>query len=152
MTAVLAELAARRDAIAAGANVAAPEHPLPQGIDDRDEEGCTALHLAAEAVHSAEGALIFRALLAAGADVAAADQDGMSALHYAVDQPHEGPLEACHTDVVTALLEGGAEVDCSGVEGVCPLHIACGKHEHGEKRRSAACVNSCPLPRARSSN
>ncbi len=91
-----------------------------------------------------------RSLLEGGADVNAAQGDGMTALHWAADNGnaslaslliyaganleaatrigHYTPLHvasrAGHADVVKALLAAGAKVDARSTSGATPLHLA----------------------------
>ncbi|KAF8057662.1 XDH1 [Scenedesmus sp. PABB004] len=75
------------------------------GVDARDEQGCTALHFAAD-----RGRVdAVRLLLAAGADANAQDHDGQAPLHYAAMCGHEA---ACRL-----LLELGADAGLVDAEG-----------------------------------
>lgn len=84
--------------------------------------GDTALHIAA-ATYDADMA---RALVAAGASVAAANRRGAQPLHYAVDggpgNPHWDPV-AQH-DTVGCLLQLGADPNVFDKNGTPPLHRA----------------------------
>lgn len=70
----------------------------------------------AEAAEQADWRLM-NALLAEGRSAAAAQVDGMTALHWAVWHENE--------DAVASLLAAGAEVDALNRYGVTPLSIAC---------------------------
>ena len=86
-----------------------------QLLKTTDEQGCTALHLAADAGH--EGCM--HLCLKAGADVSVADEGGYTPLSI-----------AClygHTDCARLLLEAGAIVDAAMEDGATPLLIACQK-------------------------
>jgi ankyrin repeat protein len=84
--------------------------------------GDTALHVAAAAHRPA----IARALVAAGAGVAARNRRGAAPLHYAVDggpgHPHWD--RAAQVATIAALLAAGADVDVTDKGGVTPLHRA----------------------------
>jgi ankyrin repeat protein len=72
-------------------NMLAVQHLLDTGVDvsARDEDNCTALHMAAAAVHVP----MVTALLAAGADASATDKKGLTPLDYlikGVSHPHDG--------------------------------------------------------------
>lgn len=84
--------------------------------------GDTALHVAA-AAHREE---IVRALLAAGADVAARNRLGATPLHYAADgipgSPRWNP--AAQAAAIARLIAAGAGPDAADGRGVTPLHRA----------------------------
>ncbi|XP_028161916.1 kinase D-interacting substrate of 220 kDa B isoform X2 [Ostrinia furnacalis] len=87
-------------------------------IDDRDENGTTALMLACEGGHAAAA----RSLLAAGADAGACDADGWTPLAFAA--------RAGHVAVARDLLDAGARVDPRDCGGWTPLMWAAYKgHE-----------------------
>lgn len=66
-------------------------------LDERDSEGCSALHWAADKGHVE----VAQALVAAGADVHAVDGDGLTPLHYAA-------LAEQREVAVVLITEGGA--------------------------------------------
>jgi ankyrin repeat protein len=84
--------------------------------------GDTALHVAAAAHRPA----LVRLLVDAGADVAARNRRGASALHYAVDGAPGSPAwdPAAQAACVTALLAAGADANAGDADGVAPLHRA----------------------------
>ncbi len=134
-----------------------PAEPGRFGIPAAVGALCAALLFAASPVHAqvADAAMqgdhaAVRALLARGADVNAAQGDGMTALHWSA---RRGDVETVqlllyagasvrattrlgaytpllmaaqmgHARVVAALLEGGAAVDAATSTGVTPLHMA----------------------------
>ena len=74
--------------------------------DQRDGQGCTALHWAAD-----KGQLgAMEALLAAKADVNAVDGDGLTPLHYAALAEQRGAAEVL-------LNAGGADAEKQGADG-----------------------------------
>lgn len=84
----------------------------PNLINHRDDDGQSALHLAAD--QGATDALLF--LLEAGANVSAADDDGITVLHAAVIGEN---VEACRL-----LLSHGANPDQADVDGDTPRKSA----------------------------
>ena len=84
--------------------------------------GDTLLHVAGAAYRAA----LVPLLVAAGADVAAANRRGASPLHYAADggpgAPHWDPPAQVRT--IEALLAAGAPVDAIDAGSVTPLHRA----------------------------
>jgi hypothetical protein len=84
--------------------------------------GDTALHVAA----AGHGAGAARALVAAGADVAARNRRGAAPLHYAADGApgtrHWDP--AAQAETVAVLLQAGADPDATDNSGVTALHRA----------------------------
>ena len=109
-------------ALDAGMTRATPSLGWFPSITHGTYAGDTALHLAA-AAHATE---LVGLLLDAGANVAATNRRGATALHYAVDggptldtwDPH------AQTDVVTQLLAAGADPAALDRNGVAPLHRA----------------------------
>jgi len=84
--------------------------------------GDTALHVAA-ASHDVRAV---RALIAAGADVAARNRRGAAPLHYAADGRPGAPGwdPAAQAGAVTALLQAGADQNATDKSGVTALHRA----------------------------
>lgn len=78
----------------------------------KDEQGRTALHVAAESGHEH----VIRQLLKAGADPLAIDEEGMSVLHYAT--------KSNKIDLVRLLIEVGANVTAKARYGESLLHMA----------------------------
>jgi ankyrin repeat protein len=85
-------------------------------------EGDSALHLAA----AANDTLLVSALLAAGADVSAANRLGAQPLHYAADgRPGSGTWDArAQANVIRILCAAGADANARTKLGVAPLHRA----------------------------
>ncbi|WP_165072330.1 ankyrin repeat domain-containing protein [Paludisphaera rhizosphaerae] len=78
----------------------------------KDEESATALHEAAK-----EGRVdLIKALVAAGAELEAADASGWTALHRAA--------EAGDIAAIGALIDAGADIDAAEPDGWRPLHMA----------------------------
>ena len=84
-------------------------------VNARDEDGNTALHIAAYMYGRTEAT---KALLAEGADVNATNRDGYTPLHYAASKNR--------TEAIKALLANGAHVNATDDNGYIPtpLHIA----------------------------
>ncbi|CAI5479714.1 unnamed protein product [Closterium sp. Yama58-4] len=83
----------------------------PEALEQRDDEGRTALHWAAD-----RGKLTMtRCLLAHGADVNQTDDEGQTPLHYATVCEHES--------IADLLLENGADPCHPDNEGTRPKHI-----------------------------
>ncbi|CAI5531234.1 unnamed protein product [Closterium sp. Naga37s-1] len=83
----------------------------PEALEQRDDEGRTALHWAAD-----RGKLAMtRCLLAQGADVNQTDDEGQTPLHYATVCEHES--------IADLLLENGADPCRPDNEGTCPKDI-----------------------------
>ncbi len=84
--------------------------------------GDTALHVAA----AGYGARAARALVDAGADVAARNRRGAAPLHYAADGIPGTPgwSPAAQAETVVVLLEAGADPDATDNSGVTALHRA----------------------------
>ena len=84
--------------------------------------GDTALHVAA-ASHDVR---VVRALIAAGADVAARNRRGAAPLHYAADGQPGAPGwdPAAQAGAVSALLNAGADPNATDKSGVTALHRA----------------------------
>ncbi|KAL0893988.1 hypothetical protein ABMA27_014062 [Loxostege sticticalis] len=136
-------------------------------IDDRDENGTTALMCACEGGHAAAA----RALLAAGADAGACDADGWTPIAFAARAGHLAIVKelldagACvdsrdcagwtplmwaaykgHEDVVAVLLEKGADVHAHGNYNINSLVWAAGRRHSGVVLRllaAGARANSC---------
>ncbi|HEX3257089.1 MAG TPA: ankyrin repeat domain-containing protein [Pseudonocardia sp.] len=91
-------------------------------IDHYVYGGDTALHVAA-ASHAVR---VVRALIAAGADVAARNRRGAAPLHYAADGQPGAPGwdPAAQAEAVTALLQAGADPNATDKSGVTALHRA----------------------------
>ena len=84
---------------------------LGEDLNERDSDGNTPLHLAAQAENPSAATL----LLEAGADISARNHMGATPLHMVVD--NEG------AEVVTVLLEAGADINAgAGSEGTPLLH------------------------------
>lgn len=83
------------------------------GVNEYDDEGQTALHIAAD-----QGLTEAVAILSTrGADLnVPREEDSRTPLHIAVNEGH--------VDVVEALLESGAKVNTPDVDGWLPLHVA----------------------------
>jgi ankyrin repeat protein len=82
----------------------------PTLVTARDEEGDTALHIAA-ALNDTE---VVTLLLGKGADIQARNNDGDTPLHRAADNGH--------VEVAQLLLERGARLDAANTVGETPLH------------------------------
>jgi ankyrin repeat protein len=87
--------------------------------DSRDENGETALHLAAHVGHAA----VCTTLLDAGAPIEAASETGYTPLHMAAERGHAA--------IVRSLLSRGADVTATTTLGATPLHWAA-YHDHPE--------------------
>jgi ankyrin repeat protein len=94
----------------------------PEAARARNDDGVTPLMVAAGLGHGA----VVSALLAAGADVDAADARGFTALFHAC---HNGDEDRGYPDVVQTLLAAGADKEARIGYGVRPLMYAAG---HGE--------------------
>lgn len=111
------------DAVKAG-DVTGVSQQLAAGADAncRDEQGATALMLAAHA-----GVLpVVRALLDAGADVNASDERGWTALAKSTYNPEQ---KRGFSDVAQALIAAGANIEAAIGYGVRPLMLAAGYGE-----------------------
>jgi len=111
-----------RLALAQGATHADPFSHFLTAIGHYVYAGDTALHVAAAAHQPA----VARALLAAGADVAAANRRAAQPLHYAMDAAPGSPSWDPRTlrSTVEILIDAGAELDAVTKEGTTPLHRA----------------------------
>jgi ankyrin repeat protein len=88
-----------------------------------DDNGATALVLAAAQSESAQSDALLELLLAAGADVAAADKDGVQALHHAAAGDRVAAIER--------LVAAGAPLAVATQSGSgAPLHWAAGEGAH----------------------
>ena len=97
-----------------GNNISQAIHPIPNGddIDEKDDNGCTALHKAASEGHVD----LFKFLIQAKADVNAKDNNGNSVAHYAVKQPNP--------DIFKILLDNNIDVTVKNHVGDTILHEA----------------------------
>lgn len=82
-------------------------------LKEKDENGMTALHLAARDIPDP---VVIRCLIALGADVNAKDNRGMTPLHWAT---------ACNpnVDVVKCLVNNGANIRAEDDKGVTPMDL-----------------------------
>ncbi len=103
----------------------------PTRVRGRDLRNRTALHWAA--LGNQAGTV--RELLAAGAEVGAADRQGNTALHLS--------LLTVQTDVLAELIRGGAPLDIANRDGVVPLGFAV-EHEEALIRLLAAGAQANP--------
>jgi len=94
----------------------------PQNVNERGEDGLTPLMVAARLGRRD----VVEALIAAGADVQARDELGLTPLFHAC---HDPQADCGHPDVVEALLAAGADREARIGYGVRPLMFAAG---HGE--------------------
>ncbi len=105
-----------------GATRKAPREHFFGEIGHYVYKGDTALHVAA-AGYRLE---LARALLALGADPAAANRRGAQPLHYAADggpgSPHWNPK--AQAAVIACLVDAGADPNAADKDGVTPLHRA----------------------------
>lgn len=111
----------------------------PVLVNARAQDGSTPLMLAARLGHPE----VVAALLAAGADVQAADNMGFTALFHACHDPDE---DRGHPAVVQALLQAGADPEATIGYGVRPLMFAAG---HGEAGVVQALLDAGADPLAR---
>lgn len=103
---------------------------LGDGVDARDSEGNTPLHLASEAGNSSS----VRILLEAGADVNTPSNTGATPLHMTVR--HES------TEILTSLLDAGAEIN-AGADGFgTPLLVAIAYRGYATRRIGETAVNA----------
>ena len=112
------------DAIRSGNAEATRRLAAGDAANARGEGGVTPLMLAAGLGHRP----IVDALLAAGADVNAADERGFTALFYGC---YNGDEDCGYPDVVEALLAAGADKEAKIGYGVRPLMYAAGNGEAG---------------------
>lgn len=99
-------------------------------VDIRDDEGCTALHFAADRGHVA----IAQALIRAGADVNAQDNDGQAPLHYAAlcaQEEVRRSVGACDAGV------GACSRSFAWVEGSKTVATKAGHHGVGVYNQTA---------------
>jgi ankyrin repeat protein len=111
-------------AIRAGDVEAARREATAEALQSRGEGGATPLMLAA----GRGDAAMVAALVAAGADVNAADERGFTALYYGSYNPDE---DRGYPDVVQALVDAGADKEAKIGYGVRPLMYAAGNGEAG---------------------
>lgn len=112
------------DAIQSGDVAATRSLATRNAVNARGEGGVTPLMLAAGFGQRE----VVAALLAAGADVNAADERGFTALFYGC---HNGDADRGYPDVVEALLAAGADKEAKIGYGVRPLMYAAGNGEAG---------------------
>lgn len=117
------------------------------GIESRNEKGRTPLHDAAMSEPE-----LARALIEAGADIRALDEEGMTPLHFAASGNAPTVLRALveagadiearknefgwtplhfasEREAVNALVEAGADIDARDSDGDTPLHVAASRNE-----------------------
>jgi ankyrin repeat protein len=111
-----------REALTIGASRASPREFFLDEIGHYLYRGDTLLHVAA----AAYAVDVARALLAAGADVSAANRMGAQPLHYAADGGPERATWDPHAqaEIVHCLVEAGADPNAPDRRGVAPLHRA----------------------------
>ena len=85
-----------------------------------DQDGYTALHVAARTTHVD----IVNLLITAGADVNIEVKGGITPLHEAATH------STSNVHVVAALIQSGAKVDQQSSRGLTPLHLAADSHAH----------------------
>jgi hypothetical protein len=122
LAAVKASAELARRSLDEGATRASWSSYMLTGIGHGVYAGDTALHVAAAAYQRK----IARALLRAGADVAATNRRDAQPLHYAVDGVPGTPRwdPPAQRVMVACLLEAGADPDAATKEGTTPLHRA----------------------------
>jgi len=111
-----------REAEPTGATRSAPRAHFFDEIGHYVYKGDTALHVAA-AGYRVE---LARALLALGADPAAANRRGAQPLHYAADGGPGSPQwnPPAQAAVIACLVDAGADPNAADKDGVTPLHRA----------------------------
>jgi ankyrin repeat protein len=93
-------------------------------VEAQRHEGCTPLLIAA-----GRGDVdVVRLLLGRGADIEASDEQGNTALHYAL-------IPSSNEEVVEVLLDWGADASKTGFMGATPLMMALGQGQTGAVKR-----------------
>lgn len=126
-------------AIDAGDAAQVARSATPQTVNQRGEDGVTPLMLAARRGRRD----VVEALIAAGADVNAADDLGLTPLFHACHDPDE---DRGHPQVVESLIAAGADREARIGYGVRPLMYAAG---HGEAAVVEALLKAGADPLAR---
>ena len=111
---------------------------FPAAHELKDDNGATPLILAADAPGPGVAEAMVGTLLAAGADVCAADKDGVQALHHASGGGRTGAIAVLH--------KGGAPLDSVSAGSGTPLHWACGEGRLGAVEALVGLGASLDLP------
>jgi ankyrin repeat protein len=127
------------EAVRRGDAAAVQALATPDAVNATGAEGVTPLMVAAGA-----GRLdLITVLLAAGADLHAADERGYTALFFAC---HDAEADCGHPEVVVLLARAGADIEAPIGFGVRPLMYAAGNGEAGVVRALLDC-GADPLAR-----